>query len=693
MPHAGTIKAHETVIVRGSSLFNPFSFADAAIGERTVHLRLIETTDLHLHLLPFDYFTDKPAPGVGLFAAAELIEAARAETGNALLFDNGDFLQGTAMGDYIAHQRGLREGEEHPVMTAMNALQYDAITLGNHEFNYGIEFLMNTLDGARCPVVSSNLVTKLGATPRNDRSLVKPYALLDRVLTDAGGQRHPIRIGVIGFAPPQVVDWDRSHLQNRLHGRDIIETARAWVPEMREAGADLIVALAHTGIGAAQHSHGMENAAVPLARVSGIDALLTGHSHMVFPSPIFSNIASVDVQTGTIAGKPAVMGGFWGSHIGLIDLLLARDGRQWQVLGTRSHTRAVASTAATASTALISTQTPDASGATRPRHWQQTDGQMTTDRKRRSAASARVADLARAMNTVHEDTRAAIRRPVSSTERPLHSFFVHLGETATLAVVAEAQRRHVAARLRDPGLARLPILSSAAPFKCGGLSGPGNYTDIPAGPVALRHIADIYSFPNTLAALRVSGADLLEWLERSGSAFNRLRPDGQDTLLRDSRVPGYNFEVIYGLRVEYDLSQPARFKPDGQLADPDARRVVRAEFEGATLDPGQDFILCTNSYRASGAGRFPATRPGRVVLQDGSITRDLIRRYLEDKEGPLQPAGSPISFTPLPGMHALFETGPAAEVHLQDIARFAPEPRGLSSAGFLRLRLDWSMGV
>ena len=276
-----------TVIVRGSPLLNPSSLGGLSAGQRGVHLRVIETTDLHLHLLPYDYYADRPWDGIGLVSAARLIEQARAEAPNALLFDNGDFLQGTPMGDYVAHERGLREGDVHPIIAAMNALDFDAITLGNHEFNYGLDFLMRAIDGAACPVVSSNLATRLGADPRRDRTLIKPYVLLDRQVTDGMGVAHPIRIGVIGFAPPQVVDWDNHALDGRLFARDIVGAARAWVPEMIEAGADLILALAHTGIGAARHSDGMENAAVPLARVPGIDALLTGHSHLVFPSPVF----------------------------------------------------------------------------------------------------------------------------------------------------------------------------------------------------------------------------------------------------------------------------------------------------------------------------------------------------------------------------------------------------------------------
>lgn len=643
-----------TVIVRGSPLFNPSSFGALSTGQRAVHLRVIETTDLHLHLLPYDYYADRPWNDVGLVRAAQLIEAARAEATNALLFDNGDFLQGTPMGDYVAHERGLADGDVHPIMAAMNALDYDAITLGNHEFNYGLDFLMKALDGASFPVVSSNLATHLSNRPRRDRTLVKPYVLLDRMLADDTGFKHPIKIGVIGFAPPQVVDWDNHALDGRLRARDIVEAARAWVPEMREAGADLIIALAHTGIGESRHSDGMENAAVPLARVQGVDALLTGHSHLIFPSPAFGETPNVDIAAGTIAGKPAVMGGCWGAHIGVIDLLLAHDGGSWNVLGTRSEVRAL-------------DQAPES-----------------------PAPEGKASHVARVVADLHSDTLAAIRRPVGRSEQPLHSYFTHLGEFDALHVVAEAQRDYVAQRLNDPDLKDLPILSAVAPFKSGGRAGPAGYTDVPEGPLALRHIADLYAFPNAIAALCLTGAEVIEWLERSASAFNRVRPGSTGTPLRDVDFPGYNFEVIDPLAVTVDLSQAARYNPHGKLINPGAHRVVSVMLDGKPLDPEARFILCTNSYRAGGAGHFPGARGSNLVLSDEAVVRDIVRRYVARHQHVAAADGARLDFAPLPDTSVVFETGPSARQYLGDIARYRPEPRGLTRSGFLRLKLDLS---
>ena len=641
-------------------MLNPSSFGGLTAGQRAVHLRVIETTDLHQHLLPYDYYADRPWHDVGLVSAARLIERARGEATNSLLFDNGDFLQGTPMGDYVAHERGLREGDVHPVIAAMNALDFDAITLGNHEFNYGLDFLVKALGGARFPVVSANLSVTRGATPRGDKMLVKPYVMLDRMLADDTGFEHPIRIGVIGFAPPQVIEWDHHALDGRLFARDIVEAARAWVPELREAGADVIIALAHTGIGAARHSHGMENAAVPLARVSGIDALLTGHSHLIFPSPVFNGMPDVDVTSGTIAGKPAVMGGCWGAHIGVIDLLLTRDSGRWDVLGTRSEVRALA------------------------------DEPQTTQPDAPDQAKNQASRVADAVATAHSDTLTAIRRPVGHSLKPLHSYFSHLGELDSLRVVAEAQRAYVAARLTDPDLRDLPVLSAVAPFKSGGRSGPAGYTDVPSGPLALRHIADLYAFPNAVAALCLTGADVLDWLERSASAFNRIKPGSTGTLLRDPDFPGYNFEVIDPLDVVLDLSQPARFDAVGAVINRAAHRVVAATLDGEPLDPSARYVLCTNSYRAGGAGNFAGAHAANLILADEAVARDIVRKHVADTPTLNTEDRGSLRFTPMPETSVVFETGPAARQHLEEIARFDPQTRGLTRGGFLRLKLDMS---
>ena len=283
-------RAFLTSTAAGASLvmLHPFS-ARAAAGQ--AHLRIMETTDLHVHVFPYDYYGDRPVDTVGLARTAAHIADIRTEATNSILLDNGDFLQGNPMGDYIAYERGMKEGDMHPIIQAMNAVGFEGSTLGNHEFNYGLDFLMKSLAGANFPVVTANVATKTGATPTDDTTLVKPYVILDRTVTDGAGEAHAIKIGLIGFVPPQIMQWDRQHLEGNVEARDILQTARAYVPQIKEEGADIIIALSHSGIGSADETDLMENASVPLATVPGIDAILTGHSHLVFPSARYEDFA------------------------------------------------------------------------------------------------------------------------------------------------------------------------------------------------------------------------------------------------------------------------------------------------------------------------------------------------------------------------------------------------------------------
>ena len=176
--------------------------------------------------------------------------------------------------------------------------------------------------------------------PREDELYLDPYVILEQTLTDGAGATKTIKVGLIGFVPPQIMLWDRGHLEGSFAVRDILEAARAWVPEMREAGADIVVALSHSGIKPGPEEAMAENASLQLAAIDGIDAVVTGHQHLVWPGKDFEG-DGVDLAAGTISGKPAVMAGFWGSHMGLIDLLLEQDGADWRVAAAETSARPI----------------------------------------------------------------------------------------------------------------------------------------------------------------------------------------------------------------------------------------------------------------------------------------------------------------------------------------------------------------
>jgi 2',3'-cyclic-nucleotide 2'-phosphodiesterase/3'-nucleotidase len=636
----------------GIVMLHPFS-ARAAAGQ--AHLRILATTDLHCHVHPYDYYADRVNHTMGLARTAALIAGIRAEATNSITVDNGDYLQGNPMGDYIAYSRGMKEGDLHPVIAGMNAVGFDAGTLGNHEFNYGVPFMDLVNARADFPVVCANFARALGATPREDTLHVAPYVILTRELTDGAGARHPVRIGLIGFVPPQVMQWDRAHLEGRFAVRDILEAARAWVPQMREEGADIVVALAHTGIAAGAAGEMMENAALHLGAVEGIDAIVTGHSHRVWPSKDFEG-EGIDQARGTLMGKPATMPGFWGSHMGLIDLMLERDGNGWRIAAAESAARPI------------------------------------FERLEDRSIKPLVEDFAPAIaatQATHDETLAYVRAEVGKTAAPLHSYFALVADDPSVQIVSLAQIWYVAQQLKGTRHEGLPILSAAAPFKAGGRGGPDYYTDVAAGPVAIKNVADLYLYPNTLQAVRITGAEVREWLERSAGIYNQITPGVADQALINPAFPSFNFDTIDGVSYQIDLTQPSRYDNDGVLANPDAHRIVGLSIGGVAVDPAAEFIVASNNYRASGGGNFPGADGSTVILRAPDTNRDVLVRYIVE-QGTISPAADANwRFAPAGGATVLFETGPKAAAYLEDVrARgVAIEPAGDGENGFARFRI------
>jgi 2',3'-cyclic-nucleotide 2'-phosphodiesterase / 3'-nucleotidase len=610
-------------------------------------LRLIATSDLHASLLPYDYCANRAVSGRSLSEISHQIATARAEVPNSLLFDNGDFLQGNPLADYVAN--APRRRRAHPVITAFNTLGYDAVTLGNHEFNYGLGFLGAALAQARFPVVSANIATRLGKTAARDKTLVPPYVILTRMVTDQAGQTHRLRIGVIGFAPPQIEVWDRQALKGRIRMRDIIASAREWLPRMRDRGADVIVALAHSGIGEAEPREGMENAATALAALPEVDAVIAGHCHLAFPGPGVEARPGVDPVLGLLSGKPAVMPGHSGSHIGIIDLKLTR--------------------------------TPGSS-----RGWSVVSGEARLV----SPAPAPVQSAEKLRHAIAPDHRAALawsRRVLGETGVPLSTYFATAAPSAAINLVAEAKADHVRKALEGTRWAGLPLLASASPFRAGGRGGASNFTDIPVGKIRMRNISDLYTYPNMLVALSLTGAAVADWLEQSAGLFRQIRPGESDAVLLDADVPSFTFDIVPRLSYAIDLSQPARFHPDGRIANPDARRIVGLRLDGAPLDPSMRMIMVTNNHRAGRAMQNSGPDGPEIVLTEGARMQAVLADYVRDQKRVGTPAGRNWHFLPMPGTSVRIETGPGAEAHLDDIAAFRPQRIGEDAEGFLHYRL------
>lgn len=310
-----------------------------------IHLRILETTDLHANMLAYNYVKKKQTVEFGLARTASLIKQSRKEVPNSLLFDVGDALVGNALGDFALKSHYVNFMDIHPVYKGMNLLNYDAATFGNHEFNYGLEFLQQSIQGANFSYVNANIyIDDHNDYDGDDINYFNPYTIIEKQFTDSLGKKHRIRVGVIGVITPIVAEWDKQYFQGKLKVRNIRETAEHFIPIMKDQGADIIIVLAHTGMGA---DDGLKhkkagNSVYSLSEVEGIDAILYGHSHSLFPMKgERRKRPGIDQRKGTINGVAAVQAGYWGNHLGIIDLQLVKENGRWKVKNSQSSVQSI----------------------------------------------------------------------------------------------------------------------------------------------------------------------------------------------------------------------------------------------------------------------------------------------------------------------------------------------------------------
>ncbi|BBM65792.1 3'-nucleotidase [Vibrio alfacsensis] len=593
----------------------------------TIKLRIIETTDIHTNVMDYDYYKDQPSKQIGLSRAATLVKQAREEVENSVLVDNGDLIQGSPMGDYMA-AKGIKAGETHPVYKAMNQLGYDVGNIGNHEFNYGLDFLKKSIDGANFPYISANVFDK-----KTGEHYFKPYLIKTHTFKDTDGQDHEINVGYIGFVPPQIMVWDKNNLEGKVFAKDITETAKALIPQMKKEGADVIVAIPHSGVSTDPYKLGAENSVYYLTKVEGIDAIAFGHSHAVFPGKGFDNLQGVDNEKGTINGVTAVMPGRWGSHVGVMDLLLEEKDGKWQVTDGQADARPI------------------------------------FDNVNKKSLAEADKGIVKALEDDHKGTREFVNQPIGQANDVMYSFLALVQDDPTIQIVNLAQKDYVERFIQgDPDLADIPVLSAAAPFKVGGRKDdPSGFTEVESGQLTFRNAADLYLYPNTLVAMKVKGKEVHEWLECSAGQFNHIDVNSTkpQSLINWDSFRTYNFDVIDGVHYQIDVTQPPKYDADCKVINPESQRIVNLTFNGKPIDPKQDFIIATNNYRAY-SNTFPGTGPDFIAFDSPDENRSVVAAYISrisEEKGEVTPsADNNWSFAPIKSDNKLdvrFETSPS----------------------------------
>jgi 2',3'-cyclic-nucleotide 2'-phosphodiesterase/3'-nucleotidase len=297
-------------------LFLALSTLSQETKPQRVHITVLGTTDLHGNIYPVDYYTDKP-DNRGLAKIATLIKRARNENPNTLLIDSGDTIQGTPSQYY--HNKKNNEPRD-PMMLVMNSLHYDSMTVGNHEYNFGLKVLEKARSEAEFPWLSANSYNK-----GTEETHYKPY-----IVKDVSG----VRVGILGLTTPGIPNWENLPNYVGLEFHEPVAEAKKWVAALRnKERADVVIIAMHMGLeedlrtgainpGQVQN----ENRAVAIAKeVPGVDAIFMGHTHKDTPAVLLNGVLVTQAN-------------HWGRHLARADFYMQKEGGQWLVYAKAGRT-------------------------------------------------------------------------------------------------------------------------------------------------------------------------------------------------------------------------------------------------------------------------------------------------------------------------------------------------------------------
>lgn len=508
----------------------PASAAAKPKKQKRYAFTVMGTTDLHGHVFNWDYFknadyADAAGNAQGLARVSTLVDQVRAEKGrgNTLLIDAGDTIQGTPLTYYYAKVDPITAagGPVHPMARAMNAIGYDAVALGNHEFNYGIETLRKFESQCEFPLLGANAVDA-----KTERPAFPPY-FMKRLRTPHGKD---VKVAVLGLTNPGIAIWDKAYVQGVLKFPGLEEQAAKWVPKLRSMGADVVIVSAHSGA-SGQSSYGdqvpyVENAAANVAKqVPGVDAILVGHAHVEIEQQLVTN-----EKTGktVVLSEPLC----YAERLALFDFDLVWEKGRWSVESVKASLR-------------------------------------------NTNAVADDPEISKLLKEQHETVVAYVNQVVGTAKQALTTVDARYKDAPIIDLINKVQSDVVTKALASTEYAKLPVLSQASPFS--------RTSEIPAGDVTIRDLSSLYVYDNTLVAKLLTGAQVRAYLEYSAEYFVRTAAGAAvdvDKLTNAGNRPDYNYDYVSGLTYDIDIAQAAgsrikNLKFDGKDLD-DAAQFVFA---------------------------------------------------------------------------------------------------------------------
>lgn len=541
---------------------------DRAGGTRRFTLTVLGTTDLHGNVFNWDYFADREFDDsghndIGLAKLSTLVKSLRRERGaHRTLLIDA--------GDTI---QGTPLAYYYAKVEPIGRRKVHPMATAMNELGYDAAALGNHEFNYGIPLLRAfekqldfPLLAANAVDTATGEPAFRPYVVKTVWRTGAA----PLRVGILGLTNPGIAIWDKAHVEGRMTFPGVLEQARHWVPVVRAAGADLVVVAAHSGADLSSSLGDLlpfpENCSALVAEeVPGIDAILVGHAHTEIAQRFVTNKAT---GKRVLLTEPL----FWGKRLSVMEFDLEWTPRRgWRPTASRSQ--------------VLNTNTVPEDPV-----------------------------LVRRLREDHERVVAYVNSRIGTSKSAMSAATARYEDTAALDLVNRVQAEALKADLGGA----LPVLSLASPFN--------KAAAIPAGEVSVRDVAGLYIYDNTLLGVRLTGAQLKDYLERSAAYFKAVGTPGPhqpDALTNANGTPDYLYDVAAG------LDAPLTYDID--LAKPVGQRITGLAHGGTPVAPGQEFAVAVNNYRQSGGGNFPHIATAPVLHNRQLEIRQLIIEWVQER--------------------------------------------------------------
>ncbi len=547
--------------------FGP-SEAEASTQKETVQLRILGTTDLHGQLNSKDYEQGVDYSNGGLARIVDLIKKTKSEVPaeSVITVDAGDTLF-----DYTTEYIFAENQEEiQPIYQAMAQVGYDAITLGNHDFDYGYEYILRQLNGTGLKditIVSNVTDSKTGEYPFLENMLIT------RTLTSSAGNKIDVKIGIIGQTIPNLTAKTHSYA-GILKTEDMVANAEAQAKKLKEMGADVIICVSHTGIGPENPELNFKNVAYALTKIEDIDVVVCGHEHNLFPttdmtSPYYT-LPRVDRKTYLMNGKNVIMAGDRGSALGVVDLTLTVYKDNLQISERTSALRMVSESNTTENKTLANLYGD----------W---------EKKLLNYSTEVIATLGKG--------------------ELIHNFFGMLGDNSSIQLLNDAKTDYARRFSQTTGTQYrdYPVVA-ASTYMAYGANSIDDFINI-HDKITESGLSAIQPYNNYLYVYTINGKQLREWLEWSASAYETtasgtkwksgtmselMKETGLKSLLREDWLDDWsNFFVFDGVDYVVDTFREPRYDLSGNKISVSSR-ISSLTYNGKPVTDDMEFLLATN---------------------------------------------------------------------------------------------------